>query len=128
MVTDPISDMVVRLKNADRARRQVVSFPYSQLKEKICEILQKEGFVKSFSKKGKKIAKTIEVELNSESKKIKGVKRISKPSRRIYFKSSGLRPVKSGYGVLVISTPKGIMTGKEARKVRTGGEALFEIW
>lgn len=127
MVTDPISDMIIRLKNAGGAHKQTVNLSHSLLKEKICEILQKEGFLKSFAKKGKKVIKNIEVELNPD-KALLGVKRISKPSRRIYLKATQIRPVRQGFGVLIISTPKGVTTGKEARREKVGGEALFEIW
>jgi len=129
-MTDPIADMIIRLKNAGEANRDIVSFPYSKLKFEICSVLEKEGFVKSVAKKGKKITKSIEVELlyNDKFPRIEGVKRVSKPSRRVYKKSGDLRPVKSGFGALILSTPAGIVTGKEARKGKMGGEALFEIW
>ncbi len=129
-MTDPISDMIVRLKNAGLSQKDVVVFPYSKLKYEICVVLEKEGFIKSLTKKSKK-SRALEVELNygaDSSPRIQDVKRISKPSRRVYMKSSELRPVKNGYGTLILSTPKGIVTDVLARKEKVGGEALFEIW
>lgn len=129
-MTDPIADMIIRIKNAGATHKETVSFPYSKLKFEICTLLEKEGFVGSLSKKGKKVAKTIEVGLlyNNSLPRVQGVKRVSKPSRRIYKKSDEIRPVKNGFGRLVLSTPSGLLTDKEARKAHIGGEALFEIW
>mgnify|MGYP001605072553 CR=1 FL=1 len=130
MVADPISDMIIRIKNASASHKEVVTFPYSKLREQICVLLEKENFVGAFSKKGKKITKSLEVSLiyNGRLPRIQGVKRISKPSRRIYKKISEIRPIRRGYGMLALSTPKGIMSDSEARKSKIGGEALFEIW
>lgn len=129
-MNDPISDMIIRLKNASRAGRKLVAFPYSELKLNIASVLEKEGFLKNVSKKGKKLSKLIEVELVFEGKepKIRDVKRVSKFSKRVYFKVRDLRPVKNRFGRLIISTPAGILTDKEAKEKNVGGEALFEIW
>ena len=130
MVTDPIADMIIQLKNASSVKRASVSLPYSKEKQAIAEILEREGYLKAVTKKGKKIKKTIEVELiYPEGKaKIRGVKRVSKPSRRVYISYKAARPVKSGYGLAIITTPKGILTDSEARKEKVGGELLFNIW
>jgi len=127
---DPISDMIVQIKNASSAGKESVILPYSKLKLSILETLQKEGFVKSFSKKGKKVIKFIEVILAQENgeAKIHDVQRISKSSRRVYQKAKDIRGVKNGFGILVLSTPKGIMSDKTARAEKVGGEALFKIW
>ncbi len=127
---DPISDMIVRIKNASDSKKESVVFPYSKLKLAILDVLFKEGLIKSFGKKGKKIAKFIEVGLVYEngSPKIKGVERVSKTSKRVYQKSKDVKKVKSGIGNLILSTPKGIMTDKQAREENVGGEALFKIW
>ncbi len=129
-MTDPIADMITRIYNAGVARKETVSFPYSKLKNEICAVLEKEGFIGEFSKKGKKVIKSIEagVLYNKNNPLIKGVRRVSKPSRRIYKKVGEIRRVKQGYGSLILSTPKGIMTDDGARKEKVGGEALFEIW
>ena len=127
---DPIADMIVRIKNASDSRKESVVFPHSKLKLAILDVLMKNGFVKSFGKKGKKIAKFIEVVLVYENgkPKINGVERVSKTSKRIYQKSKDVRKVKSGMGKLILSTPKGIMTDREAKEANVGGEALFKIW
>lgn len=129
-MTDPIADMIVALKNAGDAGRENVAIPYSKMKESIARVLQKEGFIKDFKKVMRKEKPVLEVELHLEGRKpkIRGVKRISKTSKRIYKKSSEVRPVKSGYGVLVMTTPAGVMSGREARRAKVGGEALFSIW
>ena len=127
---DPIADMIVRLKNASDSKKDSVVFPLSKIKLAILDVLLKEGFVKSFGKKGKKVAKFIEVGLiyDANGPKISGVERVSKASKRVYSKSKEIRKVKNGLGALIISTPKGIMTDKAAREANLGGEALFKIW
>ena len=127
---DPISNMIVMIKNASDSRKESVVFPYSKIKVAILELLQKEGFIKSFGKKGKKVVKFIEVVLSYDGKeaRINGVKRVSKTSKRVYFGSKEIKKVKNGMGSLIMSTPKGIMTDKMAREAKVGGEALFEIW
>jgi small subunit ribosomal protein S8 len=127
---DPISDMIVRIKNATQSKKESVVLPHSKLKLAIADALFKDGFIKSFGKKGKKIAKFIEVVLvyeNGESK-IHGIERISKTSKRIYNKVDELKKVRGGMGALILSTPKGIMTDKTAKEANVGGEALFKIW
>ncbi len=127
---DPISDMIVQIRNASDAGKESVVLPYSKLKLAILDILLKERFIKSFGKKGKKVIKFIEVSLAEENgeQKIHGVQRISKSSRRVYQKAKDIRGVKNGFGVLILSTPKGIMSDKMARMEKVGGEALFKIW
>jgi len=128
---DPIADMIVRIKNASDSRKESVVLPYSKLKVAILDTLVKEGFIKSFGKKGKKVVKFIEVTLaydEAGDSKVTGVERVSKTSKRIYSKSKDLKKVKSGYGALILSTPKGIMTDKAAKMENLGGEALFKIW
>ncbi len=129
-MTDPIADMIIRIKNASDSKKESVVFPYSKLKLSILDVLMKEGFIRSFGKKGKKIAKFIEVGLiyDENGARVKGVDRLSKTSKRIYFQSKDVRPVKSGYGALILSTSKGIMTDKQARAEHIGGEGLFKIW
>ncbi|PIQ66761.1 MAG: 30S ribosomal protein S8 [Candidatus Zambryskibacteria bacterium CG_4_9_14_3_um_filter_40_16] len=128
-MTDPIADMITRIKNAGESRKDSLTLPYSKLKMEIGSVLEKQGYVKSATKKGKK-TKIIEIELlyQNDLPRIQNVKRVSKPSRRIYKKSTEIRQVKNGYGSLILTTPKGIKTGIEARKEHLGGEALFEIW
>jgi small subunit ribosomal protein S8 len=130
MVTDPIADMITRLKNAGAAGNDIVTVPYSKMKMAIAELLVKEGFVKEVAKKGKKVAKSIELGLiyEDDAPRVKGAERVSKFSKRVYRKAKDLKPVKNGYGILVLTTPKGIISDKEAREQNIGGEALFKIW
>lgn len=129
-MTDPISDMIIRIKNAGEAHKETVVIPYSNLKFEIATVLEKEGYIGAVTKKGKKVTKAIEAVLlyDKDVARIQDVKRISKPSRRVYQKASEMRPVKNGYGSSIISTPKGILTGSAARKEKVGGEVLFQIW
>ncbi|MCH8741490.1 30S ribosomal protein S8 [Patescibacteria group bacterium] len=129
-MTDPIADMLNRIRNAQAVSHQTVNIPFSNLKYEIAEVLKKHGFVEKVEKKGKKINKTIEIILKYDGKTpvISGLKRISKPGQRIYKGSKELRRVRGGYGIAIISTPKGLMTNKEARRRKIGGEVLAEIW
>lgn len=127
---DAISNFIIKLKNAGNAGHESVTLPHSNLKTAIAEVLQKEGFVKSVEERQEKGKKVLEIALIAENRvpKIKGVQRLSKPSKRIYKKASEIRAVKSGYGALILSTSSGVMTGREAKKHKLGGEALFTIW
>jgi small subunit ribosomal protein S8 len=137
---DTISNMIIQIKNAGNVGHDRVVLPYSKLKASIVEVLKKENFIKGVEVITKKSArpnghsgggkKMLSIELFVENRvpKIKGVERISKPSRRIYKKSSDIRAVKNGYGALILSTSRGIMSGREAKKASLGGEALFSIW
>ncbi len=130
-MTDPIAAMITQIHNAGAVRKETAVLPYSKLKMSILDVLAKAGFIKSVSKKGKKVIKFIEVTLLYEadgSPKIRGVKRLSKSSKRVYLKSQDIRPVKNGYGIMVISTPKGVMSDEMARKEKVGGEALCTLW
>lgn len=131
MVTDPVADFITRLTNAGAVGHVTVSLPYSSFKYAIAEKLKDAGYVQAIEKKGKKVRKTLDVTLKYDASGkhvINGVKRISKPSRRLYKGANEITPVKYGHGALVLSTPAGILTDKEARKAHIGGEALFEIW
>jgi len=118
------------LKNASLAEKDSIIVPYSKMKNAVLECLKKEGYVAGVSKKVRKDFPILEVKLLyvEKSPKIKEVERISKQSRRVYFKMKDIHSVRNGSGLLVLSTPKGIMSGKEARKEQVGGEALFRIW
>lgn len=131
MVTDPIGDFIIQLKNAGAVKKTVVSVPFSNFKMAIAEKLKESGYIRSADKKGKKVKKTIDVVLKYDEAGvhvINGVKRISKPGRRLYRNVREIVPVRYGHGALILSTPKGILTDKEAKKNKLGGEALFEIW
>ena|SRR5258708_139876 len=128
---DPIRDMLIRIKNAGDAGKEAASMPFSKQKAAIAALLVKEGYVVSASKKNKKEGKVLEVGIAYDANKkakITGVSFISKLSRRVYYGVRDITPVRQGYGDLVLTTPQGIMTGKEAKRARVGGEALFKIW
>jgi len=129
MITDPISDMLTRIKNAYLARKDEVVFPYSKMKLAIVNILKNNGYIREASELGDK-KKEIKVVLLYKNKEaaMQEVKRISKPGRRIYVPAKELTNVKSGFGISIISTPKGIMTNKDARKANVGGEIICEVY
>ena len=129
-MVDVISELIIKLKNANTAKKAMVSFPYSKMRESVLDALAKEGFVKAVTKKGKKVNKSIEAELVyvDDQPRIQGVEQISKYSRRVYQGAKEIKRVQNGYGALILTTPKGILTDKEARKENVGGEALFKIW
>lgn len=131
MTNDPVGDLIIRLTNAGAVKRAVVSVPFSNFKMAIAEKLKDAGYVKSIEKKGKKVRKTLDIALIYDANgrpRIQGVKRISKPGRRLYRNVGEIHAVRYGTGSLILSTPKGVKTDKEARKEKVGGEALFEIW
>lgn len=129
-MTDPISDMLTRIRNAQAVAHQTVNVPFSKLKLNLAEILKKEGFIEEVFIRGKKVKKIIEIKLKYEKGKpaIRELKRISKPGKRIYQGKNDLRPVRQGYGLMIISTSRGLMTNKEARKKGLGGEVICEMW
>ena len=130
MVTDPISDFIVQIKNASDAGKASVSIPYSALKESIAHTLAKGGYVGKVETNGKKIGKTLEIVLVyiGGEPRVHGIDRISKPSRRLYQKSKDIRMFKSGFGNVVFSTPQGVLLDVDAKKQKVGGEILFKIW
>lgn len=127
---DSISNMIIMLKNAGLAGKETVVFPYSKFKNAVAECLKKEGYINGLTKKIRKGFPVLEVELTYVNKnpKISEVKRVSKQSKRVYFGMKDIHTIKNGTGLLVLSTPKGILSGKEARREQVGGEALFKIW
>jgi len=130
-MTDPITDMFNRIKNAQAVRHKTVEIPFSKMKKKIAEILKKEGFIEDFKQIGKVPKKVIKIKLKYDDNLIpgiSGIKRISKPGQRIYKKAKEIKRVKGGYGIAIISTNQGLITDKEARKRKIGGEVICEIW
>lgn len=130
MVIDPIADMFSRIKNAQAVGAAVVLLPYSKLKMEIARAFLRRNFIKEINKRNKKNRKFIEITLFYEDKipLIRDIKRVSKVSRRIYKGAKEIKSVRQGYGALILSTPKGILTDKEARKENVGGEIMCEIW
>jgi small subunit ribosomal protein S8 len=127
---DKIADMLVAIKNGGHAGKASVGIPYSGYKMNIARALFQEGYIKSYSQKKLKSGDILDIDLLYVNKKprITQVKRISKPSRRLYANAKHITPVRQGQGSVFFSTPKGIMAGKQARKEMVGGEILFEIW
>lgn len=131
MVTDQISDFIIKMKNAARAGKQSVSVGYSGIKNSIADVLEKEGFVKNETKKdAASTTRKVEVSIIFEGgkPKLNDVERISKVSRRLYVKATKIVPFKNGKGRTIITTSKGVMTDRDARKQGLGGELLFKIW
>lgn len=121
-----------QIKNAQMAGKASLKTPYSDLKLAILDLLVKNKFIEKVEVKGRKLNKrTIEVFLNkkgSDNRIVQDVQLVSRPSRRIYIGYKDIKPVKGGFGMLVLSTPKGVIRDKEARKLKLGGEVLFKIW
>ncbi len=131
MVNDPIADMLIRIKNAVMRRKEEVNIPYSKLKERIAQILKQEGFITDYKVEGEGVKKEIIVlpKYDEEGNPIlTDVKRVSKPGRRIYVKKDEIPWVKNGMGIAIISTSKGVVTDREARRLKIGGEILCEVW
>ena len=130
-MTDPIADMLTRLRNASAAKHETVDMPYSKFKANIAEILKREGYIKDFTAKEAKVGQTLEVTLKygpNGERSIQGIKRISKPGLRIYAGKDELPRVLGGLGTAVVSTSKGVMTDRDARKAGVGGEVIAYIW
>ncbi|PCI28068.1 30S ribosomal protein S8 [Candidatus Wolfebacteria bacterium] len=133
-MNDQISDLLVRIRNASAINQATTLVPYSKMKQAVLDLLVREGYIIATEGKGKDairdMVKEIEITLKYTEKgpSIHGVKRVSKLSRRVYQGYQDLRPVRYGTGTVVLSTPKGILTGKDARKEKVGGEVLFMIW
>ncbi len=128
-MTDPISDMLTRIRNAGHALRPVVAVPHSRVKENIANILKQEGYVAEVAVEGK-IPKTINIKLKYQGKKnvIEGLRRMSRPGLRHYVGATEIPRVLAGMGVAVVSTSEGVMTGTQAKKKNLGGELLCYVW
>ena len=126
-MTDPIADMLTRIRNANQMRSKEVSMPTSKMKVEIAKILDAEGFIEKYTVKDNTLTLTLKYASNKE-RVITGLKRISKPGLRVYAKADEIPSVLNGLGIAIISTPKGIMTDKLARKNNVGGEVIAYIW
>jgi small subunit ribosomal protein S8 len=128
-MNDPISDMLTRIRNANRALLPLVDIPYSKMKESIAAILKREGYVADFAVDGK-MPKTLKLKLKYQGKKgvIEGLRRASTPGLRRYVGATDIPRIRGGLGVSVISTSEGVMTGTQARKKNLGGELLCYVW
>lgn len=129
-MSDKIANLINKLQNAGRSQKVSVVLPFSKFSFEILKTLEKNGYVGEVSKKGKK-GYTMEVKVlydEAGQPKISGTSRVSRGARRVYFNVKDLKPVRNGFGHLIISTPKGVITGTEAKKLKVGGEPLFNIW
>ncbi len=134
MVNHPISDMLIRIKNAQAVKGEYVVMPFSKVKFKIANILKEAGYVSEVERKNKKAKKAeheylqLTLKYQDNQGTLNGIKIISRPSRKMYIKAKDIKLVRSGYGLAIISTPKGIMSSKEAKKLGLGGEIICEVW
>ena len=126
---DPISDMLTRLRNGFMSQQKEVSIPSSKMKVAIAKVLEQEGYIKGFRVSGD-VKKTLVVEMKYYNRRsvVEGIERVSKPSCRLYCGCKDIPKVKDGLGLAIISTPKGILSGKEAEKLNVGGEILCYVW
>lgn len=127
ITTDPIADLITRIRNAVRSRKSMLHVPFSKMKLALCEVLKKYQYIESVTVSGEGTAKELILELKTDKKEIH-LKRISKPGQRIYVSSREIPRVLDGLGLAVLSTPKGVMSGREAKKMNLGGEYLFEVY
>ncbi len=127
MTTDPIADLLTRIRNASKAHHEALTTPYSKLKENIVKIMQGKGIIEEYKIEKENDHKIISILFKDDTKKYT-FKRISKPGQRIYIKHADLKQIKSGLGISIISTSKGLMTNFEAKKKNLGGEIICEIY
>ncbi|CAN7261644.1 MULTISPECIES: 30S ribosomal protein S8 [Intrasporangiaceae] len=130
-MTDPIADMLTRVRNANSAHHDVVSMPYSKLKKNIAEILQSEGYIASWKIEEAEVGQTLTIDLKygpNRERSIAGVRRVSKPGLRVYAKSTNLPKVLGGLGVAILSTSNGLLTDRQAHEKGVGGEVLAYVW
>lgn len=130
MIFDPIADMLTRIRNALSVKHPTVEVPYSGIKEKIATILKEEGYINNVTVEGEGVKKTLKIDLKYFQGKpaIQGIQRISKPSLRIFSTVEDMPKVINGLGIAILTTTKGVMTDKEARKQRVGGEVIAYVW
>lgn len=129
MISDPVADLLIRIKNATLAKKKSVLVPYSRFKGTLAKVLQAEGFIKKVEVVGGETKKDLLLTLAEEEGKARpiAVKIISKPGRRVYFKAKGIRILRRGRGTAIISTPSGLMTDREAQKKNLGGEVICKV-
>ena len=130
VMTDPIADMLTRIRNANQMKYETVDMPASKLKKEILEVLKQEGYIIGYKVIKKDVQDTLRVNLKylGNERVVKGLKRISKPGLRVYAKNNEIPKVLNGLGIAVISTSRGLMTDREARKQKVGGEILAYVW
>lgn len=128
--TDPISDMLTRIRNAIAVNKREVSMPHSNIKQHVAELLKTSGFIDKVAAEGKGIEKKLVITINSESTnaRITEIARMSRPGRRMYVSAESIPTIKSGRGVVIVSTSQGLMTGNEAKKKKVGGELICKVY
>jgi small subunit ribosomal protein S8 len=130
MMTDPISDMLTRIRNAVRVERPFVDMPVSRIRRGVAEVLKREGYIWDYQEIDAEPVKQLRIELKygpNGERLIQSLRRVSKPGRRVYSKSADLRPVMNGLGISIVSTSKGLVSDREARQQKIGGEVLCEV-
>lgn len=130
-MTDPIADMITRIRNAQMVKKQTIKVPFSKFKMEILKVLKRNGYIEDFTKIGREPKRMIEITLSYDENnipKITEIKKISKPSQRVYKKFKEIFPAKKGFGIYVVSTSQGVMTDKEAKAKKLGGEIILEVW
>jgi len=131
MMTDPISDLLTRIRNAASARRETTDAPWSRMKEAVVALLRQEGYIQNYGVEGEGAKKVLRVKLaytDSGRATIRGLRRVSRPSMRIYRRAADVPKVRNGLGVSIISTPQGLLVDRDARKRKVGGEVVCEVW
>ncbi len=133
ILTDPISDLLTRIMNAIGRHQYEVSMPTSKMKEQIARILHAEGYIESYEVQGEAPSRALKIKIKYKGKRgrehvIHGLQRVSKPSRRIYAGADEIPYIMGGLGITILSTPQGVMTGQQARKMRIGGEVICNVW
>lgn len=130
-MTDPIGDMLIRIKNGYAVHRRQIKAPYSIIKEKLAQILVREGYLKEVTTEGKKPQEkqlVIKLKYHRQEPALDHIERVSKPSLRIYLQAKELKPFRGGFGMRIISTPQGLMTDREAKRKKLGGEVICQLW
>jgi len=133
MMTDPIADMLTRIRNAVRIERPLVQMPHSKVKKGVAEVLKREGYIWDWHEQdaegapGKELCIDLKYGPNGE-RVIRHIQRVSKPGRRVYSRANGLKPILNGLGISIISTSRGVVSDREARQKNLGGEVLCELW
>ena len=131
VMTDPIADMLTRIRNANQMKHKTVDVPASKLKAEILNVLKKEGYIVDFERLNDGVQGALRVQLKyleNEERVVRGLKKISKPGLRVYAKTDDLPRVLNGLGIAIVSTSRGIMTDREARRQKIGGEVLAYVW
>jgi small subunit ribosomal protein S8 len=131
MMTDPIADMLTRIRNAVRIEHAQVEMPISKLKRGMADVLKREGYIWNWTEVEEKPVSRLRIELKygpNGERLIQNIRRVSKPGRRVYSGSANLRPVLNGLGISIVSTSRGVLSDREARQKKLGGEVLCELW